>query len=240
MAQVAVQTTRFPAFADITSAYALAFVLRLYLPFPSFASSVLGTETAEAIDIGIIGGLLSSFLLIVDPVNKFVRLFLARLLQRNIVKRDWAYGVLSHLLIGNLSQNDPNLRELWISKAGAAYYSPYLAKLRAQISGGVLFSAIIFAIVPQAVSSSSLIAVILLLLGIVTVYSISRDVRWKVPAYSWIIAVYTMAVEYKRRNEIGSLDRIAKLLAQGNWEEARSWLSYELTFSSASEPNLKP
>jgi len=54
----------------------------------------------------------------------------------------------------------------------------------------------------------------------------------KVPLESWIVTVYQSAVEFKSRSDFPGLDRITRLLSDGNWEEAQNWLTYEILATS--------
>lgn len=244
MAQVVVRTSRYAILADVTSGYTLAFVLNLFLPLSSVRNSIRDPIT-EAVQIGVLGGLLSSFILIVDPMNKIVRLlFLNRSLIRHRGDQDrkWFFDILTIWEDNIRTLNF--LKENSRIKARGAYNSPYLAKLRAQVSGGAVFAFTMFlfalwlltigqsdasfAIGAILFHSSFVIGALLILLGFVTVYSLIRDVAWRVPEFCWTVGVYELLIEFEGGDKIDRLMLIRKHFLDANLEEARSWLIYEL------------
>ncbi len=106
-----------------------------------------------AIDIILIGGIISSLLFFVDPVNKLVRIFLNRLLTREgALKRLWATSLINRVLQTAKIDDEGLKRNDLTVKSRASYYTPYLAKLRAQITGGLTFSASMLLLIPVAKS----------------------------------------------------------------------------------------
>ncbi len=234
MTEVAIRTSRFSAFADITFAYSLAYVLQLYAPTQIFASQSFAVPS-QAFELTVLGGLISSFLFLVDPINRAIRLRLSSLLKSpNAPRKIWARQLLDKM---NLDWVAPGTEDdFFVARAKSAYWSPYLSKQRAQTSGGIVFSAVLFGLFPQALLRDAIVAAFaLLVLGGITLYSVYRDIKTRIPQYCWIVAVYGLMVESKSKDDIRNLDGITKHLADSNWDEASWWLKYELEHKSRAE-----
>ncbi len=104
------------------------------------------------------------------------------------------------------------------------------------MSGGTVFSLVLFGLIPQAILRNAIfVAIGLGFLGGVTIYSLYRDLKGKIPGYCWIVAVYGLMVESKSKDDIRNLDGITKHLVNSNWDEAGWWLKYELEHKSSVE-----
>lgn len=237
MAQIVIQTTRFPLLADISSGYTLAFVINLIQTNPHTTYSLLDSYL-QIVQVGIFGGLLSSFFFVVDPVNKFVRrFFLDRLLDKHRqTGYKWFFDVLKRWETKLHSQSQ--LQDDSRDRAKAAYYAPYLARIKAQISGGSVFLGTMFLFAFWVITLgsqtgfSSLIGPILILLGGVALYSLFRDINWRLPEQCWTVGVYDLLIEIEGEEKIKPLRIIEKHLSDANWFEARAWLFHELLHSA--------
>lgn len=144
---------------------------------------------------------------------------------------------------GSLEWVSPETKQVFfLSRAKSAYWTPYLAKMRGQMSGGATFSLVMFGLIPQVINvqGPTLLITLLFSLGTITAISLFHDLRWKIPSYCWIVAVYGLMVEAKSKDEIRWLDGVTKHMLDSNWDEASWWLAYELKHKANVEKPSKP
>ena len=98
-----------------------------------------------------------------------------------------------------------------------------------QAEGWVILSLFLFGFIPRALVLLDIgVALAILAVGAIVMYSLSRDLRNKIPGYCWIISVYGLMVQFMPREERASMDRIAKHLSDPNWSEAVWWMGQML------------
>ncbi len=230
MTEIVVRTSKLTPLADVASAYSLAYVAELYLRIQAFLPPTLDVGASQGIALALLGGIFTSLLIIVDPVNKIVNKLLPSLLRsKNAILKPWASELASKLVPKRYSPTPGTENEFYLGRARHSYWTPYMSKWRTQLSGGVILSLFLFGFVPHALALLDIgITFAILAVGMIVLYSISRDLRNKIPGYCWIIAVYGLMIQFMPREERDSLDRIAKHLSDANWSEAIWWMGQTL------------
>jgi hypothetical protein len=111
-----------PILADVAAAYFLAFVALLFSP-----SVLVGSQPA---DIALAGAVVSSFIVITDPVNKALApVVRSRILRHR--RRQWAFDSSSNSKMSFASRMEPQDRDFTlVVRAQQAFWSQYLSKAR--------------------------------------------------------------------------------------------------------------
>jgi hypothetical protein len=226
MTGVVARTSKLTATADIASAYSLAYVSQLYVPLQAFIPTSPESGVSQLIGLALLGGVIASFLVIVDPVNKIINRLLPSLLRGpNSPYRVRASQLISKITTGKVAPTPGSENEFYVGRARDSYWTAYMSKWRTKMSDGVIFSMFLFGLVWRAsVVVGVELALTIFAVGMIVLYSISRDLRGKIPRYCWIIAVYGLMVQYLTEGAKGNLDRIANHLSEANWPEADWWM----------------
>jgi hypothetical protein len=219
--ELVIRTSKITALADVVSAYSLAYVAQLYIPVQAFLPATVDPNASQGLALVLLGGVFTSLLIILDPVNKIVGKILPVLINKPTAWwRTWALQVAIQIMPKRYAPAPGTEEEFYVGRAKYSYWSTYMSKWRTQITGAVILSIFLFGLIPRAVALNQVgLAVAIFVIGTIVLYSISRDVSRKIPGYCWNIAIYGLMVQFMPKEEKDSLDRIAKNLSDANWAD---------------------
>ena len=206
----------YPALADVASAYTMSFVTLLLLPEFTFPELQNESFTFNVI---LLGGLISSFLFVVDPVNRAVRLPLRHLLKRSHKRKNWAISLAS--ILSPYFQNETNDgTKALVDMARNTFWTPYLAKARAQLTGSAAFVIAFGGLTLYLARRSELaLAAMFLIATIATTVVLIWDLFKRIPLQCWTVAMYMAIIDFTTIKP-DNLNPIMQNLVDSNWEEA--------------------
>lgn len=185
--------------------------------------------------ISIGGGLLATFLTLVDPVNRFVKWLMPKLFGTPD-SVSWALDAM-HKMASLIKEKGVDLTpsteriQQW---AKDSYYSPYLSGIRAKIVSETYFGVglVILAVGPFLPSLTELIIVdslytrILFIIAAIVIFVSLFFHFLELIEKAHIVAVFEMMITFGIK--LTQFELCKNLLKAGNWSETRSWILRQL------------